>query len=452
VVSPIAPVAVTWQQLDSNQHTFDLVSIEGKVAVEVREAVQDEYVLVSDGYEFSAIYRHPAGVGPSSLAPLKAIPVGTRIRVTGICSQLNSNPFSHDMHFDILLRSPEDIAVLSAPSFLNAHNIALFFAGLLLLALVVGMRGWHLEYKNRRSIASLAYLEQRRARILEDINHSKPLAGILERITELVSMRLNGAPCWCRVAEGATLGNPPAELSPASFRTVEFPIAARSGPPLGSLFAAFDARTCSCPGEQEALAVAAALATLAIETSRLYADLVHRSEFDLLTDVENRFVMEKKLTATIDEARRSASTFGLIYIDLNQFKRVNDVYGHMVGDLYLQEMAQRLKKQLRPGDTLARLGGDEFAVLVPVVHSREEAERIAARLESCFDEPFVKGGHVLHGSASVGIALYPEDAETVETLLHAADASMYVAKCTREGRSRPTGILDEDELKESDRS
>ncbi|MGA3133139.1 MAG: GGDEF domain-containing protein [Terracidiphilus sp.] len=452
IASPIAPVPVTWQELASNRHTFDLVSIEGRVAATVREAAQDEYVLVSDGYEFSAIYRHPEGAGFSSLAPLKAISVGTRIRVTGICAPLNSNSFGHDMHFNILLRSPEDIAVLSAPGFLNAHNVALFFAGLLLVALVVGMRGWYLEYKNRRSIASLAYLEQRRARILEDINHSEPLAGILERITELVSMRLNGAACWFHVAEGATLGNPPAELSAASLRTVEFPIASRTGPPLGSLFAAFDARTWPGPEEQETLGVAAALAMLAIETSRLYADLVHRSEFDPLTDVENRFVMEKKLIATIDAARQSANIFGLIYIDLNRFKRVNDVYGHMVGDLYLQEMAQRMKKQLRPRDTLARLGGDEFAVLVPVVHNREEVERIASRLESCFHEPFVNDGHVLHGSASVGIALYPEDAETVETLLHAADASMYVAKCTRLGKRRATSILDEDEFTDNDRS
>jgi diguanylate cyclase (GGDEF)-like protein len=452
IASPVAPVPVNWQQLASSRHTFDLVSIEGQVAATVREAAQDEYVLVSDGYEFSAIYRHPAGAGSSSLPPLKGVPVGARIRVTGICAPLNSTSFGHDMHFNILLRSPDDIAVLAAPSFLNAHNIALFFALLLLVALVVGMRGWYLEYKNRRNIASLAYLEHRRARILEDINHSKPLAGVLERITELVSMRLNGAACWFHVAEGATLGNPPAEPSAASLRTVEFPIASRSGPPMGSLFAAFDARTLPCPEEQEALAVAAALATLAIDTSRLYADLVHRSEFDPLTDVENRFVMEKKLIATIDTARQSANIFGLIYIDLNQFKRVNDVYGHMVGDFYLQEMAQRMKKQLRPRDTLARLGGDEFAVLVPVVHNREEVEKIAARLESCFHEPFVKDGHVLHGSASVGIALYPEDAETVETLLHAADASMYVAKCTRTGKSRATSILDEDDFTGRDRS
>ncbi|MGD0738631.1 MAG: GGDEF domain-containing protein [Terracidiphilus sp.] len=451
VAEQVAPLPAKWQQLASSQHIFDLVSIEGVVAVTAREAAQDEYVLVSDGYEFSAIFHHPSGSDSSSMAPMKAVAVGSRIRVTGICVPLNSNPFGHDVHFNILLRSPDDIEVLARPSVLNPENIAMFFAGLLVLALVMGMRGWHLEHKNRRKVVSLAYMEQRRARILEDINYSRPLAGTLERITELVSMKLNGAASWCHVAEGATLGNRPARLSPASLRTVEHPIPSRSGQPLGSLFAAFDAQSKPSIVEQEALAMAAALATLAIETSRLYSDLVHRSEFDLLTDVQNRFVMEKKLVAMIQAVRLTAGVFGLIYIDLNQFKRVNDVHGHLVGDLYLQEVAQRMKKQLRPGDTLARLGGDEFAVLVPVVHSRDEVEEIAARLEFCFHEPFVRDECVIHGSASVGIALYPEDADTVETLLSAADASMYVDKHTRSGQSRSRVTLGEDEFVRGDR-
>jgi diguanylate cyclase (GGDEF)-like protein len=449
---PIAPVSVSWQGLASSQHIFDLVSIEGQVAVTAREAAQDEYVLVSDGYEFSAIYQHPVGAGPSSLAPMKDIPVGSRIRVTGICVPLNSNPFSRDAHFNILLRSQDDIEVLTAPGVLTAHNVALFFGALLLVALAAGMRGWNLEHQNRRKVVSLAYMEQRRARILEDINHSRPLAGTLERITELVSVRLNGAACWCHITEGATLGNRPSRLSTESFRTVEHLIPSRSGQPLGMLFAAFASGTEPSIAEREAMAMAAALATLAIETSRLYSDLVHRSEFDLLTDVQNRFVMEKKLTAMIQAARQSASVFGLIYIDLNQFKRINDVHGHLVGDYYLQDVAQRMKRQLRPGDTLARLGGDEFAVLVPVVHSRDEVEEIAERLEFCFREPFVKDECVIHGSASLGIALYPEDAETLETLLSAADASMYVAKYTRMGKSREAEAVNQDDFAERDRS
>ena len=104
----------------------------------------------------------------------------------------------------------------------------------------------------------------------------------------------------------------------------EHAIAARSGPALGSIFAAFDARTAPRPEEDKALAAAAELATLAIETARLYSDLVHRSEFDMLTDIKNRFSFEKHLDCLLDEAYGSGSIFGLIYIDLDEFKQVND--------------------------------------------------------------------------------------------------------------------------------
>ena len=174
--------------------------------------------------------------------------------------------------------------------------------------------------------------------------------------------------------------------------------------------------------------MATGLAALAIETRRLYSDLRHRSEFDLLTDIHNRFSLDKRLDAQIEEARQQASIFGLIYIDLDNFKRVNDVYGHQVGDLYLQEVALRMKRQLRAHDSLARLGGDEFAVLVPIVRSRADVQEIALRLERSFDAPFPVDGVIIHPAASVGIALYPEDAITKDGLLNAADAAMYKAK------------------------
>jgi diguanylate cyclase (GGDEF)-like protein len=358
----------------------------------------------------------------------------------------SASPFVSDARFHILPCSPEDIAVLAVTDWLNVRYVTRYTSLIIFLVLALGTRGWFLERRSRRQIATLAYVEQRRSRILEDINHSKPLAEILERITELVSVRLSGAPCWCRIVDGATLGNRPAQLTSASLRTVEYPICARSGPPLGAIFAAFQARAKPNPAEKDALAMAAGLATLAIETSRLYSDLVHRSEFDLLTDVPNRFAMEKALSALIKDTRQSAGIFGVIYVDLNEFKQVNDAYGHQTGDQYLQEIARRMKRQLRPSDTLARLGGDEFAVLVTEVHNRTEVLEIAARLECCFDEPFMSEGYAVHGSASVGIALYPEDADSADGLLSTADAAMYLAKYTRTGKNGFPEAQPEDEF------
>jgi diguanylate cyclase (GGDEF)-like protein len=153
-----------------------------------------------------------------------------------------------------------------------------------------------------------------------------------------------------------------------------------------------------------------------------------RSEFDLLTEIHNRFSLDKRLDEVIEEAHRNASIFGLIYIDLDKFKLINDRYGHHVGDLYLQEVAGRMKRQLRGDDILARLGGDEFAALVTVARSRAGVEEIALRLERCFDAPFIMEGYVLRGAASFGIALYPEDGTSKDKLFSVADAIMYTVK------------------------
>jgi len=296
---------------------------------------------------------------------------------------------------------------------------------------VLSLRAWLVERRSRRQSASTAYMEKRRGRILEDINKGRPLAEIVVQITELVSARLQGAPCWCQIVDGARLGNRPPRLPMPSLRIVEVPISSRSGAALGTIHAAFDARVKPRPMETQTLDMAAALATLAIETSRLYSDLVHRSEFDLLTDAQNRFSLERFLYEQIEAARQSGDIFGLLYVDLDDFKQVNDLYGHHVGDLYLQEAAARMKRQLRPGDMLARLGGDEFAALVPRARSCSGVEEIAQRLERCFADPFHLDGHVIRGTASVGVAIYPEDGTTKDSLLTAADAAMYVSKHMR---------------------
>ena len=424
VYAPIAPLPTTVSELAWSKHIYDLVSIEGQVVMEVRENSQDEYVLVSGGQVFSAIYRHP--FGGAALPPMKQVPLGSGVRIAGICIVESSNPYRGDVPFNILMRTPDDIAVVARPSLLNIRNLILVVCALILIVFAVIGRGWALEHRVRRQTASLAVLEQRRSRILEDINGTRPLAGIIEEITELVSFKLQGAPCWCQIANGAQLGNCPPKLT--GLRVVRSEIPAHKGPVLGALFAAFDPLAKPSGNETEALSMAVALTALAIETRRLYSDLLHRSEFDLLTDIHNRFSLDKYLDTLIEEARLKAGIFALIYIDLDDFKQVNDLCGHQVGDLYLQEVALRMKRQLRAHDMLARLGGDEFAALVAVVHDRAEAEEIAHRLEHSFDEPFVIGEFVLHGSASVGIALYPQDAVTKDGLLSFADAAMYQAK------------------------
>ncbi|MGA3161809.1 MAG: GGDEF domain-containing protein [Terracidiphilus sp.] len=430
VQAPVSPQPATWHQLafwernQPNGHVYDLVSIEGQVVTEVREAAQDEYVLVADKQLFTAVYRHPPS--PLPLPSMLEVPLGSKVRVTGICMMADFYPVNNEVSFDILMRSFDDIEVVARPSLLNIRNLILLAGLLLSVVIIVGIRGWAIERKVRRQTAALAALEQRRGRILEDINGSRPLAEILEEIAAMVSATLGGAPCWCVAGDGERQGAYPQE--PHTLRIVQAEIPSRSGPPLGTIYAALHSQAHPSTREAEALQNGARLATLAIETRKLYSDLCRRSEFDLLTDIPNRFAMEKFMELQIEEARHSGRFLGLIYIDLDKFKPINDTYGHHVGDLYLQAVALRMSRQLLGGDMLARLGGDEFAAMVLLHHGRSDVEKIVARLESCFNEPFSVEGIILHGEASIGVALFPEDGATKDSLLSAADTAMYAAK------------------------
>jgi len=124
---------------------------------------------------------------------------------------------------------------------------------------------------------------------------------------------------------------------------------------------------------------------------------------------------------------------------LDKFKQVNDGYGHHIGDLYLQEVARRMKAQLRQGDVLARIGGDEFMVMLGDLRAGSDAQEVALRLERSFGPEFDLDGHRFRGAASMGLAIYPEDGTTIEALQHSADAAMYAHKQTRRDREFARG-------------
>ncbi len=375
---------------------------------------------------------------------------GSKVRVTGVCFMNGSNPFETRVPFNILLRTPEDLVMVAGAPMLTVANLVKVVGVLVLGMLLISVWGWMLRRRVRKQTEDItrqseadaaqerriAQLEQWRSRILEDINSSRPLSDIVVHVTEMVSFILNGAPCWCEVVDGPLLGSPPANRE--NLRIISRDVPSRSGLVLATLYAALQSSIANDAEESEALTAGVRLATLSIETRKLYSDLVHRSEFDLLTDMYNRFSLDRNLQELIDKARENSTTFGLIYVDLDDFKLVNDLYGHRVGDLYLQEASLRMKRQLRTGDVLGRLGGDEFAALVSVARGSGDVEEIAQRLERCFDAPFAIDGYVLRGSASVGMAIYPNDGISSDSLLSAADAAMYQAKNNRRAQGHST--------------
>jgi diguanylate cyclase (GGDEF)-like protein/PAS domain S-box-containing protein len=168
------------------------------------------------------------------------------------------------------------------------------------------------------------------------------------------------------------------------------------------------------------------------ERKRQQARIEYLAYHDPLTDLPNRRKLWAEAETVFVADRRKRETPALIYLDLDNFKVVNDTLGHQVGDELLCQIALRIKEVLREDDLLVRMGGDEFAVLLASA-DRAAAAAAARRVNGVFDAPFMLGDHAIHAQASLGVALYPEHGKTLDELARAADVAMYQAKHARTG-------------------
>ena len=162
--------------------------------------------------------------------------------------------------------------------------------------------------------------------------------------------------------------------------------------------------------------------------------LEHQAHHDALTKLPNRLLFHDRLSQGIEKAKRYKTHLAVFFIDLDRFKQINDSLGHDVGDKVLEEVSDRLMEVTRQNDTLARLGGDEFTILMEDLHKAQDASLLAEKILKSLLEPINIKGHILYISSSIGIALYPEDADDAISLLKYADAAMYKAK--DEGRNK----------------
>jgi len=158
------------------------------------------------------------------------------------------------------------------------------------------------------------------------------------------------------------------------------------------------------------------------------AKIIHLAHFDALTDLPNRLLVQDRIQQAIVAAERSGSEFAVLFIDLDKFKDINDTLGHDVGDRLLEMVAHRLTESLRAQDTVGRQGGDEFIVLLASLSTVEDSARVAQKILDTLSQPFDINGQNLHSGASIGIAVYPHDGTSVETLLKNSDTAMYSAK------------------------
>ena len=156
--------------------------------------------------------------------------------------------------------------------------------------------------------------------------------------------------------------------------------------------------------------------------------LYHLAHYDPLTNLPNRTLLKNRLFQAIAQAARSNDMLGLLFIDLDRFKYVNDTFGHLVGDLLLQEVGRRLKSCVRSSDTVCRLGGDEFVVLLPKVADIDGVAKVARQILAHLTTVFTLNNHEIHIGGSIGIAMFPDNGDNVEALMKAADSAMYSVK------------------------
>ena len=158
------------------------------------------------------------------------------------------------------------------------------------------------------------------------------------------------------------------------------------------------------------------------------SQLVHQAYHDALTGLPNRMLFQDRLTQALDLARRHHRGLSVLFLDLDQFKLVNDTLGHAAGDRLLQAVAARLRQSVRQSDTVARVGGDEFNLLLPEVGRGSQAARMAEKILATVARPVEVDGHRLYITTSIGISLFPADGADAEALLTSADIAMYRAK------------------------
>lgn len=156
--------------------------------------------------------------------------------------------------------------------------------------------------------------------------------------------------------------------------------------------------------------------------------MAHLAQHDFLTGLPNRVLLTERLTQAVGLAHRHRKQVGLLFLDLDHFKYINDSLGHGVGDQLLQAVAGRLARCVRATDTICRLGGDEFVILLADIEQPQDAAQVAEKLLAAVVVPHLIGGHELHVTLSIGISVYPGDGIDVDTMLRNADAAMYYAK------------------------
>ena len=380
---PAALVETAADGLLRGQHDSQLVSLEGRVLTAIDTPTGKNLLLQSGAVTFNAqLDTSEAGVANSYLEP------GAELRLVGVCvAQVDREHLylligDDPVSFKILLRSPSDLTLLNpAPWWTTGRAVSVLgvLASIVLIAV-----GWAVALRRRVRLQKDAL--QRAAetmQAIEDLGSAMHDVRMQQDFSSRVSVR-GSEPIANLVVHFNKMLNDLQERERAK-------------------------REAESKLEQQALT-------------------------DELTGLPNRRLLSDRLEQTLARARRDSCIVGLVYIDLDGFKLVNDSLGHPVGDELLREVAQRLRSHIRESDTLARLGGDEFTVILSKISHNEDAELVASTLLSALGEAFLINGEEITIGASAGVSIFPKDGTDADALLQHADSAMYAAK--RNGKNQ----------------
>ena len=468
-VSPLSPRDISFAEAMSGKYENGLVSLEGEVVSGTHESHLDTLILRSGDRMFQAVFRKNLG-DPD---PIPSYQTGTRLRVTGVCLVHVRGFWGAVESFQIHLRSAQDLTVIAMPSWWTVKHLLLVISGLLGIVFVAFIWGLLMrrrlasqEELLRRNIqseaarlATLARLERQRSYILELINSFEPLRSVVSAIHIHTDEMWPGTFSYAHMLQNRKLiliahsrlsaqdierlkivdpANSP-EACANAIRTRSLmelsqirtawsrPLISSNGEILGTMtFESEDDQKVVM--NQDAFDFGCHLAAIAIDNRRLYEGVLHRSQHDQLTGLANRALIDVRIEEALDRGRETQCLAGVLFLDLDDFKAVNDNHSHRVGDLYLCEVARRFEACLRSCDTLGRVGGDEFIIVIGDLLSPDEPRVVAQRLVKSMKSPIIVEGFALHGSVSVGLAIFPEDGESLHELKHQADAAMYAAK------------------------
>jgi diguanylate cyclase (GGDEF)-like protein len=257
--------------------------------------------------------------------------------------------------------------------------------------------------------------------ILEMIATRAPLPEVLDRLVQLAESQLHG--------QQVTIVLPDGDAAPPGAQpSWSAPIVSHNDAVLGSV--AVHAAPSQLPNlrDRHCIEAVARLAGIAIERQRSEQRIRHMAHHDELTGLPNRALLHDRLAQALGQARRTGRPLALLFLDLDDFKYINDSLGHEIGDRLLRTAAARLQAIVRPGDTVARLGGDEFVVMLVDLKQAQDAAAIAQEIGQALSRPLRADDRTLHVTASLGVATFPADGDSADLLLKHADAAMYRAK------------------------